>query len=207
MEVHRAKLKAELPARGGQNSNGGPQSADEVYARASAWRSRRAADNASRRRAVQLDHVFADLDSSVGVTPSKIKRFATHCSRCSDGCYVAFAGDTYCESRNETMDDCWRVMHALPGDGQNRPSVAIRSCRSRTLQHAVEIFKPRRTSTASRQFMRNPQVLDFDAALESDGQARRATILRARGPDSACAGFFNPPRRKFLRTWCGINRN
>ena len=40
-----------------------------------------------------------------------------------DGCYVAFAGDTYCESRNETMDDCWRVMHALPGDGQNRPSV------------------------------------------------------------------------------------
>ncbi len=40
-----------------------------------------------------------------------------------DGCYAAFAGDTYCESRNESMDDRWRVMHALPGDGQNRPSV------------------------------------------------------------------------------------
>ena len=30
----------------------------------------------------------------------------------------------YCrESRSESMDDHWRVLHALPGDGQNRPSV------------------------------------------------------------------------------------
>ncbi|MFZ0416290.1 MAG: hypothetical protein WAM15_15735, partial [Candidatus Acidiferrales bacterium] len=34
-----------------------------------------------------------------------------------DGCYVAFAGDVYCESRNENVDDHWRVMHAMPGDG------------------------------------------------------------------------------------------
>src|SRR5438445_12035374 len=40
-----------------------------------------------------------------------------------DGCYVGFAGDEYCEARNESMDDHWRVLHALPGDGQNRPSV------------------------------------------------------------------------------------
>jgi hypothetical protein len=40
-----------------------------------------------------------------------------------DGCYVAFAGDAYAESRNESMDDHWVVMHALPGDGQNRPSM------------------------------------------------------------------------------------
>lgn len=40
-----------------------------------------------------------------------------------DGCYVAFAGSIYCESRNETMDDHWRVLHALPGDGQNRPAM------------------------------------------------------------------------------------
>lgn len=36
------------------------------------------------------------------------------------GCYVAIAGQTYCESRNESIDDHWRVMHALPGVGQNR---------------------------------------------------------------------------------------
>lgn len=39
-----------------------------------------------------------------------------------DGCYIAFAGFEYCESRNESMDDHWRVKHALPGDGQARPS-------------------------------------------------------------------------------------
>ena len=41
-----------------------------------------------------------------------------------DGAYVAFAGDTYCESRNENMDDHWRVLHALPGDGSSgRPAL------------------------------------------------------------------------------------
>lgn len=39
------------------------------------------------------------------------------------GCYCAFAGDVYCEARNETMDDSWRVTQALPGDGQNCPAV------------------------------------------------------------------------------------
>jgi hypothetical protein len=40
-----------------------------------------------------------------------------------DGCHVVFMGDTYCESRNECMDDHWAIMHALPGDGQNRPAL------------------------------------------------------------------------------------
>jgi hypothetical protein len=40
-----------------------------------------------------------------------------------DGAYVAFAGDIYCESRNESMDDHWRVMVGLPGEGQNRQAI------------------------------------------------------------------------------------
>ncbi|MGH9757125.1 MAG: hypothetical protein ACRD4M_05260, partial [Candidatus Acidiferrales bacterium] len=41
-----------------------------------------------------------------------------------DGAYVAFAGDAYCESRSENMDDHWRVLHALPGDGSSgRPGL------------------------------------------------------------------------------------
>lgn len=39
------------------------------------------------------------------------------------GCYVAFAGDTYCEARNESMNDHWRILHAYPGDGQSRPGM------------------------------------------------------------------------------------
>jgi hypothetical protein len=40
-----------------------------------------------------------------------------------EGAYVALAGDVYLESRNESMDDCWEVEHALPGDGQDRPAI------------------------------------------------------------------------------------
>ena len=32
-----------------------------------------------------------------------------------DGAYVAFAGDVYCESRNENMDDHWRVLACAAG--------------------------------------------------------------------------------------------
>lgn len=39
-----------------------------------------------------------------------------------DGVMVAFVGDTYAESRNESMDDHWRVMYPIEGDGQQTPS-------------------------------------------------------------------------------------
>jgi len=44
-------------------------------------------------------------------------------NRFPDGCQVTFSGGLYCESRNESMDDHLQVMHALPGDGQARPSL------------------------------------------------------------------------------------
>lgn len=39
-----------------------------------------------------------------------------------DGAKVDFIGDKYCCSRNESMDDHWRDVHPLPGDGQATPS-------------------------------------------------------------------------------------
>jgi hypothetical protein len=39
-----------------------------------------------------------------------------------DGCKVGFVGDTYAESTNESMDDHWRVMYPIEGDGQQTPS-------------------------------------------------------------------------------------
>lgn len=39
-----------------------------------------------------------------------------------NGAYVSFMGETYCESRNESMDDHWVDVHPLPGDGQSTPS-------------------------------------------------------------------------------------
>lgn len=39
------------------------------------------------------------------------------------GCYVVFYGDVYCESRDESMDDKWRTMHGMPGEGQVRETL------------------------------------------------------------------------------------
>lgn len=39
------------------------------------------------------------------------------------GCYCAFAEEVFCEARNVSMMDEWRVLHAYPGDGQNRPAM------------------------------------------------------------------------------------
>src|SRR5581483_4068961 len=39
-----------------------------------------------------------------------------------DGMFVAFVGDTYAESRNESMDDHWTVCHPIQGDGQTTPA-------------------------------------------------------------------------------------
>lgn len=39
------------------------------------------------------------------------------------GCRVNFAGSTFCESEEQSMDDCWTVTHAIPGDGQHRPAL------------------------------------------------------------------------------------
>ena len=40
-----------------------------------------------------------------------------------DGCRVFFAGEQYCESEAESMDDCLSVAHAMPGDGQHRNGI------------------------------------------------------------------------------------
>ena len=40
-----------------------------------------------------------------------------------DGCFVAMAGDVFCEARNENMDDHWRICHAMPGEGQIREPI------------------------------------------------------------------------------------
>lgn len=39
------------------------------------------------------------------------------------GCRVNFAGEVYCESEGQSMDDCWRIEFAFPGDGQHRPAL------------------------------------------------------------------------------------
>ncbi len=62
-----------------------------------------------------------------------------------DGMFVAFVGETYAESRNESMDDHWEVCHPLQGDGQATPSagyliMAVQDCTNDMVDLHMESF-------------------------------------------------------------------
>ena len=62
-----------------------------------------------------------------------------------DGMFVAFIGETYAESRNESMDDHWEICHPIQGDGQATPSAGyivmpIQDCVNDMVDLHVESF-------------------------------------------------------------------
>ena len=125
LEVHIAKLKATFQHVAKKIIASGPISADDTFARAS---------RISVKQGLPATHPGDALANLVTFSRTWIRPWCfwliededvrTQCLELyPDGCYIAFAGETYCESRNESMDDCWRVLQSMPGDGQNRPSV------------------------------------------------------------------------------------
>ncbi len=110
-----------------------------------------------------------------------------------DGCYVAFAGDAYCESRNESMDDHWRVLHALPGDGSSgRPALgdALISVQERfnTLSNMqIETYE-----YGIPPIYADSEVLDFDALQSQTAEPGAHYPARAKPGQPLAAGFFQP---------------
>ena len=112
-----------------------------------------------------------------------------------DGAYIAFAGDAY--SRVAQRIDgrpLARVLHALPGDGQNRPSVAYtRSCRSRSVTTYCPTCRPRSTpSTAFRQSTPIPRSsTSTRSQTKSPATCRAFSGTRPTGP-TARSRIFQP---------------
>ncbi len=110
-----------------------------------------------------------------------------------DGAYVAFAGDAYCESRNENMDDHWRVLHALPGDGSSgRPALgdALISVQERfnTLSNLqIETYE-----YGIPPIYADSEVLDFDALQNQTAEPGAHYPARAKPGQSLASGFFQP---------------
>jgi hypothetical protein len=110
-----------------------------------------------------------------------------------DGCYVAFAGDAYCESRNENLDDHWRVMHAMPGDGSSgRPALgdALISVQERfnTLSNLqIETYE-----YGIPPIYADSEVLDFDALQSQTAEPGAHYPARAKPGQPLAAGFFQP---------------
>ena len=103
-----------------------------------------------------------------------------------------FAGDVYCEARNESMDDHWRVLHALPGDGQNRPSVGDSLVQVQERYNTLSNMQAETYEYGIPPIYADPQVLDFDALANQVAEPAAHFPARARPGQPLAAGFFQP---------------
>jgi hypothetical protein len=194
MEVHRAKLKASYPHAADKIQMGGPQSSDEVYARAS---------RVAIAQGLPTTHPGDALFNLVTFSRTWIRPWAFYAiedktvrdalvALFPEGCYIAFAGDAYCESRNESMDDRWRVMHALPGDGQSRPSVGDSLVQIQERYNTLSNIQAETYEYGIPPIYADPQVLDFDALANQTAEPAAHYPARARPGQPLAAGFFQP---------------
>lgn len=110
-----------------------------------------------------------------------------------DGCYVAFAGDVYCESRNENMDDHWRVMHAMPGDGScGRPGLGDVLISVQERFNTLSNLQIETYEYGIPPIYADSEVLDFDALQTQTAEPGAHYPAKAKPGQPLAAGFFQP---------------
>jgi hypothetical protein len=110
-----------------------------------------------------------------------------------DGAHVAFAGDTYCESRNENMDDHWRVLHALPGDGSSgRPALGDSLVSVQERFNSLSNLQMETFEYGIPPIYADSEVLDFDALQSQTSEPGVHYPARAKPGQTLAAGFFQP---------------
>ena len=110
-----------------------------------------------------------------------------------DGAYVAFAGDVYCEARNEGMDDHWRVMHALPGDGSSgRPALGDSLISVQERFNTLSNLQMETYEYGIPPIYADSEVLDFDSLQNQTAEPGSHYPARAKPGQSLAAGFFQP---------------
>lgn len=110
-----------------------------------------------------------------------------------DGAYVGFAGDAYCESRNESMDDHWSVQHALPGDGSSgRPALGDVLISVQERFNTLSNLQMETYEYGIPPIYADSEVLDFDALQNQTAEPGAHYPARAKPGQSLAAGFFQP---------------
>jgi hypothetical protein len=110
-----------------------------------------------------------------------------------DGAYVAFAGDVYCESRNENMDDHWRLLHALPGDGSSgRPALGDVLISVQERFNTLSNLQIETYEYGIPPIYADSEVLDFDSLQNQTAEPGAHYPARAKPGQSLAAGFFQP---------------
>jgi hypothetical protein len=110
-----------------------------------------------------------------------------------DGAHIAFAGDVYCESRSENMDDHWRVLHALPGDGSSgRPALGDSLISVQERFNTLSNLQMETYEYGIPPIYADSEVLDFDALQSQTAEPGVHYPARAKPGQSLAAGFFQP---------------
>jgi hypothetical protein len=193
-EVHSAKLRAAYPHVADKIEQGGPIEAEDVYARAS---------RVAVAQGLPTTQPSDALYNLITFTRTWIRPWAFYAiedlqvraellALFPAGCYVAFAGETYCEARNETLDDHWRVMHALPGDGQNRPSVGDALIQIQERYNTLSNIQAETYEFGIPPIYADPQVIDFDALANQTAEPAAHYPARARPGQPLAASFYQP---------------
>jgi hypothetical protein len=193
-EVHRAKLKAAYPHAANKIETSPSQGAEDVYARVSRLSVEQGLPSIHPGDAlmnlITFDRTWLRPWAFYSIEDAEVR--AELLALFPDGCYVAFAGDAYCESRSESMDDHWRVLHALPGDGQNRPSVGDSLVQVQERYNVLSNMQAETYEYGIPPIYADPQVLDFDALANQVAEPAAHFPARARPGQPLAAGFFQP---------------
>src|SRR6266404_3127791 len=193
-EVHRAKLKAAYPHAANKIDSAPSQGAEDVYARVSRLSVEQGLPSIHPGDAlmnlITFDRTWLRPWAFYGIEDEAVR--SELLTLFPDGCYVGFAGDVYCESRNESMDDHWRVLHALPGDGQNRPSVGDSLVQVQERYNVLSNMQAETYEYGIPPIYADPQVLDFDALANQVAEPAAHFPARARPGQPLAAGFFQP---------------
>jgi hypothetical protein len=193
-EVHRAKLKAAYPHAADKIETSPSQGPGDVYARVSRLSVEQGLPSIHPGDAlmnlITFDRTWLRPWAFYSVEDEAVRNELL--ALFPDGCYVAFAGDAYCEARNESMDDHWRVLHALPGDGQNRPSVGDSLVQVQERYNVLSNMQAETYEYGIPPIYADPQVLDFDALANQIAEPAAHFPARARPGQPLAAGFFQP---------------
>jgi hypothetical protein len=193
-EVHRSKLKAAYPHAANKIETSPSQGAEEVYARVSRLSVEQGLPSIQPGDAlmnlITFDRTWLRPWAFYAVEDEATRKELL--ALFPDGCYVAFAGDAYCEARSESMDDHWRVLHALPGDGQNRPSVGDSLVQVQERYNVLSNMQAETYEYGIPPIYADPQVLDFDALANQVAEPAAHFPARARPGQPLAAGFFQP---------------
>src|SRR5258707_15359146 len=193
-EEHRAKLKAAYPHAASKIESSPSQGVEDVYARVSRLSVEQGLPSIHPSDAlmnlITFDRTWLRPWAFYSIEDADVRNELL--SLFPDGCYVAFAGEAYCESRSESMDDHWRVLHALPGDGQNRPSVGDSLVQVQERYNLLSNMQAETYEYGIPPIYADPQVLDFDALANQVAEPAAHFPARARPGQPLAAGFFQP---------------